>query len=39
VPLEIDRAVAQLKLEAMDVEIDVLTPEQEEYLASWERGT
>jgi adenosylhomocysteinase len=39
VPVEIDREVARLKLEAMGVRIDVLTPEQERYLASWESGT
>jgi adenosylhomocysteinase len=39
VPVEIDREVARLKLEAMGVKIDVLTPEQEAYLASWESGT
>jgi adenosylhomocysteinase len=39
VPEEIDREIARLKLEAMGVEIDVLTPEQEEYLNSWEEGT
>ncbi len=39
VPEEIDRTVARLKLQAMGVEIDVLTPEQERYLASWEEGT
>ena len=39
VPEEIDREVARLKLQAMGVEIDVLTPEQERYLASWEEGT
>ncbi len=39
VPVEIDREVARLKLEAMGVRIDVLTPEQEKYLASWESGT
>jgi S-adenosylhomocysteine hydrolase len=26
-------------LQAMEVDIDVLTPEQEKYLASWESGT
>ena len=36
---EIDRHIAQIKLQAMGVEIDVLTPEQEKYLASWEAGT
>jgi adenosylhomocysteinase len=39
VPVEIDREVARLKLEAMGVTIDVLTQEQERYLASWESGT
>jgi len=39
VPEEIDKTVARLKLQAMGVEIDVLTPEQEKYLASWEMGT
>lgn len=27
--------IANLKLEAMGVKIDTLTPEQEEYLNSW----
>src|SRR3954467_3936954 len=39
VPLEIDREIARLKLRAMGVRIDKLTPEQEKYLASWEEGT
>ena len=39
VPEEIDKEVARLKLAAMNVNIDVLTPEQERYLASWEEGT
>jgi adenosylhomocysteinase len=39
VPEEIDKEVARLKLQAMGVTIDSLTPEQEEYLASWEEGT
>ncbi len=39
VPEEIDQRIARIKLEAMGVEIDVLTPEQEKYLASWEEGT
>jgi adenosylhomocysteinase len=39
VPEEIDREIARLKLKAMGVEIDVLTPEQDRYLASWEEGT
>ncbi len=39
VPAEIDDEVARLKLQAMGIEIDELTPEQEEYLRSWEHGT
>ena len=39
VPEEIDREVARLKLRAMNVEIDELTPEQDEYLHSWQQGT
>jgi len=39
VPAEIDQAIARLKLNAMGIEIDTLTPEQEKYLASWEEGT
>jgi adenosylhomocysteinase len=39
VPVDIDREVAALKLAAMGVAIDSLTPEQERYLASWESGT
>jgi len=39
VPGEIDREVARLKLEAMGVAIDVLTPEQVAYLSSWKSGT
>jgi adenosylhomocysteinase len=39
VPQEIDREIARLKLDSMGVAIDVLTPEQIEYLASWNEGT
>lgn len=39
VPVEIDKQVARLKLEAMGIAIDKLTPEQEKYLASWTEGT
>lgn len=39
VPQDIDEEIARLKLAAMGVEIDTLTPEQEEYLTSWEAGT
>ena len=39
VPEDIDREIARLKLEAMRISIDILTPEQEAYLNSWEHGT
>jgi adenosylhomocysteinase len=39
VPDEIDREIARIKLEAMKVDIDVLTEEQIKYLNSWEEGT
>ena len=39
VPKSIDETVAQLKLQAFDIEIDTLTAEQEKYLNSWEIGT
>jgi adenosylhomocysteinase len=39
VPEEIDHEIARLKLEAMGIEIDVLTDEQQKYLNSWEHGT
>jgi len=39
VPEEIDQQIARIKLQAMGVAIDVLTPEQEKYLSSWEEGT
>jgi len=39
VPQEIDEQIAKLKLGAMGVEIDELTSEQEQYLASWQAGT
>ena len=38
-PAVIDREIARLKLAAMGVEIDILTPEQEKYLASYDLGT
>lgn len=34
-PLEVDEKIASLKLEAMGIKIDTLTPEQEAYLNSW----
>jgi adenosylhomocysteinase len=39
VPEEIDKEVARLKLKAMGVTIDKLTPEQKKYLSSWQEGT
>jgi adenosylhomocysteinase len=38
-PKEVDREIATLKLEAMGIELEQLTPEQARYLASWEEGT
>jgi adenosylhomocysteinase len=38
-PKEVDREIATLKLHAMGVTIDELTPEQAKYLSSWEEGT
>jgi adenosylhomocysteinase len=37
VPREIDDEIARLKLEALGVDIDELTPEQEQYLHSWDQ--
>jgi adenosylhomocysteinase len=39
VPQEIDQEIARLKLDAMEVKIDILTDEQLKYLNSWEEGT
>jgi len=39
VPKPIDKRIAELKLRAMGVNIDTLTPEQKKYLESWEIGT
>jgi adenosylhomocysteinase len=39
IPKEVDAEIARLKLEALGVKIDVLTPEQHEYLNQWEEGT
>ncbi|MGC2321635.1 MAG: adenosylhomocysteinase [Terriglobales bacterium] len=39
VPEEQDKRVARLKLESMGIRVDRLTPQQEEYLASWSEGT
>jgi adenosylhomocysteinase len=39
VPEVIDREIARLKLESMNVKLDTLTDEQVKYLNSWEEGT
>jgi adenosylhomocysteinase len=39
VPEEIDKQVAQLKLESMGIDIDALTEEQKRYLSGWREGT
>jgi adenosylhomocysteinase len=39
VPEKIDKEVARLKLKSMGTDIDKLTPEQKNYLASWHEGT
>lgn len=39
VPAELEREIARLKLSSLGIEIDTLTPAQEDYLTSWEQGT
>jgi len=39
IPVEVDREIARLKLQAMGIGIDTLTPEQLRYLNSWTDGT
>jgi len=38
-PDEIDDRVSKLKLKALNIEIDELTPRQDEYMSNWEEGT
>ncbi len=38
-PAWVDQQIATLKLAAMGISIDTLTPEQQKYLASWDAGT
>jgi adenosylhomocysteinase len=38
-PEDLDKRVAQMKLESMGIKIDRLTPAQEHYLSSWSEGT
>jgi adenosylhomocysteinase len=39
IPAEVDKEIARLKLQAMGIAIDSLTPEQVEYINSWTMGT
>jgi adenosylhomocysteinase len=39
VPENFDRHIAKLKLDSMGIQVDKLTPDQEQYLASWSEGT
>ncbi len=39
IPVEVDQEIARLKLQAMGIQIDSLTPEQVEYINSWTTGT
>ncbi len=39
IPTEVDQEIAALKLAAMGIKIDTLTPEQEIYINSWTVGT
>jgi adenosylhomocysteinase len=39
IPKDIDQEIARLKLQAMGITIDTLTPEQVHYLNSWTEGT
>jgi adenosylhomocysteinase len=39
VPYELDMRVAELKLQALGIEIDKLSPKQIEYMGGWECGT
>ena len=39
VPIDIDDKIAELKLKSMEVNIDILTAKQKEYLSSWKIGT
>ncbi|MFA6050331.1 MAG: adenosylhomocysteinase [Candidatus Paceibacterota bacterium] len=38
-PDEIDERIASLKLKAIGISIDKLTPDQKKYLSSWDEGT
>ena len=38
-PREVDRRIAQLKLQTMGIEIDTMSAEQEDYMHGWKEGT
>ena len=38
-PKELDQKVASMKLKAMGISYDTLSPEQKKYLSSWNEGT
>ncbi|HEY9695377.1 MAG TPA: adenosylhomocysteinase [Oculatellaceae cyanobacterium] len=39
IPVEVDKEIARLKLQAMGISLDTLTPDQTEYINSWTAGT
>ena len=39
VPKDIDKNIAEMKLNSLGINIDKLTAEQERYLSSWQMGT
>lgn len=39
IPVEVDKEIARLKLQAMGISLDTLTPDQIEYINSWTAGT
>ncbi|MDX2255391.1 MAG: adenosylhomocysteinase [Pseudanabaenaceae cyanobacterium bins.39] len=39
IPKDVDQEIARLKLQAMGIQIDTLTPEQIHYMNSWTEGT
>ncbi len=39
IPVEVDKEIARLKLQAMGIELDTLTSDQIEYMNSWTSGT
>ena len=39
IPVELDKEIARLKLQAMGISVDTLTPDQVEYMNSWTSGT